>query len=596
MILNSSQQFSWRSIFNSAKQFKKEIVIAHIIAILATLASVPVPLLMPLMVDEVLLNSPGTAIRLMDQLLPLEWQQPAIYIVCVLLLTIFLRTLSVALTVFQSRQFTIIAKHVTFLVRRVLVKQMNKIAISEYETIGSGSLSSHLVTDVETLDKFIGDTLSRFLVSVLAVLGTAVILLWLNWQLGLFILLLNPVVIYFSTKLGSKVKHLKRNENSAFELFQQAVVETLDSIYEIRAANKERHYINRITDRAKGLRNSAIDYSWRSEAAGRASFLIFLIGFEVFRATAMIMVLFTDLTVGEIFAVFGYLWFMMGPVQELLNMQYSYFAASASFKRLNSVLALNTEPKYPMTKDPFTKASELSLSIRDLHFSYNEELEVIRGISLDIKPGEKVAFVGASGGGKSTLVHLLLGLYPVQQGQILFNDVDVTECGFETIRDHTATVLQSPSLFNDNIRNNLTLGQEVDDEQIWQALAVAQLDDFVRQLDEQLDTQVGQRGVKLSGGQKQRIALARMVLSDPKLVIMDEATSALDTKTEANLHGALTDFLKDRTTIIVAHRLSSVKQADRIFVFEDGKISQTGQHHSLLSQPGLYQSLYGSHE
>ena len=595
MILNASGQFSWRSIFSVAKQHKKEIFIAHVIAILATLASVPVPLLMPLMVDEVLLKSPGTAIDWMNHFLAPEWQQPVAYILFVLFLTVFLRILSVALTVYQSRQFTIIAKHVTFLVRSVLVKQIRKIAISEYETLGAGSLSSHFVTDVETLDKFIGDTLSRFLVSVLAVLGTAIILLWLNWQLGLFILLLNPVVIYFSTKLGSKVKHLKRNENNAFELFQQAVVETLDSIYEIRAANKERHYIDRITDRAKGLRNSAIDYSWRSEAAGRASFLIFLIGFEIFRATAMIMVLFTDLTVGEIFAVFGYLWFMMGPVQELLNMQYSYFAASASLKRLNSVLALPTEPVYPMTCDPFSHSEGVSLSIRNLHFSYNEEVEVIRGISLDIKPGEKVAFVGASGGGKSTLMHLLLGLYPLQQGQILINQVDVTDCGFDVIRNNTATVLQTPCLFNDNIRNNLTLGLSVSDERIWQALAVAQLDDFVRQLDAQLDTQVGQRGVKLSGGQKQRIALARMVLSDPKLVIMDEATSALDTKTEADLHRALNDFLKNRTTIIVAHRLSSVKQADRIFVFEDGKISQTGQHQALVTQPGLYQSLYGGH-
>lgn len=595
MVLNASSQFSWQSIFNAAKAYKKEIIIAHVVAILATLASVPVPLLMPLMVDEVLLKTPGPAIEVMDRILPTDWQVPVAYILCVLLFTVFLRTLSVALTVLQSRQFTIVAKHITFLIREVLVKQMRHIAIREYETLGSGSLSSHFVTDVETLDKFIGDTLSRFLVSVLTVFGTAVVLLWLNWQLGLFILLLNPVVIFFSTKLGSKVKHLKRNENSAFELFQQAVVETLDGIYEIRAANKERHYIARIIDRAKGLRNSAIDYAWRSEAAGRASFLIFLIGFEVFRAVAMIMVLFTDLTVGEIFAVFGYLWFMMGPVQELLNMQYSYFAASASLKRLNSVLALSVEPELPAQQSPFTQTSELALSLRNLHFSYNEEVEVIRGISLDIQPGEKVAFVGASGGGKSTLIQLLLGLYPLNRGEILFNDVNVNQCGFELIRSHTATVLQSPCLFNDNIRNNLTLGEDVADERIWQALKIAQLDDFVRKLDEQLDTQVGQRGVKLSGGQKQRIAIARMVLSDPKLVIMDEATSALDTQTEANLHLALTDFLKDRTTIIVAHRLSSVKQADRIFVFEDGKISQTGHHAALVNQPGLYQSLYGNH-
>ncbi|RJG42573.1 ABC transporter ATP-binding protein [Motilimonas pumila] len=592
----NSQPISWQSILTLAKRHKKQIVLANLIAILATLATVPVPLLMPLMVDEVLLNQPGKALEVLQSLLPEQWHQGAVYIVCILLLTIMLRATGVALTILQSRQFTIVAKHVTFAIRRRLVNQINLISIKEYETLGAGSLTSRYVTDVETLDKFIGETLSRFLIGILAIVGTAAILLWINWILGLFILCLNPVVIFFSTRLGSKVKHLKRNENSAFELFQQAIVETLEGIYEIRAANKERHYIQRIIDRASHLKDTSIQFSWKSEAAGRASFLIFLIGFEVFRATAMIMVLFTDLSVGEIFAVFGYLWFMMGPVQELLNMQYSYFAASAALKRINSVLELEQEPKTQQGLNPFSQQENVSVDIKDLHFSYNEEVEVIRGISLSIKPGEKVAFVGASGGGKSTLMHLLLGLYPAASGSIKFNGISTAESGFDTVREHTATVLQSPNLFNDNIRNNITLGQDIDDALIWQALEVAQLRTFVEELELGLDTEVGQRGVRLSGGQRQRLAIARMVLSDPKLVIMDEATSALDTKTEANLHQALNDFLQHRTTIIVAHRLSSVKQADRIFVFEDGKISQTGQHDSLVSTPGLYQSLYGGHQ
>ncbi len=595
MILNSQNKFSWGSIFYVARQYKTQIILANIIAILATLAAVPVPMLMPLMVDEVLLGNPGATLAFLDTLLPPHLHQGVAYIAMILAFTVLLRILSVALSVVQSRQFTIIAKNVTFEIRQVLVKRLGLIAISEYESIGSGGLTSHYVTDVETIDKFIGETLNRFIISLLSVLGTAAILLWINWKLGLFILLLNPVVIYFSKRLGGKVKHLKQRENSAFELFQQALVETLDGIYEIRAANKEKHYFKRILDKAKGVRDDSIAFAWQSEAAGKASFLVFLIGFEVFRATAMIMVLYTNLTVGEIFAVFGYLWFMMGPVQDLLGIQYSYFGATAALNRLNTVMVLNNEPNYNTSVDPFAQQNTVAIELRDVKFSYNKELEVIRGISLTIARGEKVALVGASGGGKSTMVQLLLGLYTKSSGEILIDGQAVEQVGFDKIRSNISTVLQSPSLFNDSIRNNLTWGKHYSEEQIWHALDIAQLKDFVWSLDNKLDTQVGQRGVRLSGGQKQRLAIARMVLSDPKVVILDEATSALDTETETNLHQALSDFLNGRTCIIVAHRLSSVRQADRIVVFEDGLISQTGSHHELISQPGLYKTLYGGH-
>lgn len=193
--------------------------------------------------------------------------------------------------------------------------------MKEYEERGSGGVSSHLVTDVETIDSFLGSSLSRFVVGVLTVFGTAIILLWLDWGLGLFILLVNPLVIYLSRKMGQRVKHLKKAENQSFERFQQRLVETLDGIYQLRAANRERAYLDVLKQDAEAIRHDADKYAWQSEAAGRVSFLMFLIGFELFRAAAMLMVLFSDLTIGQIFAVFGYLWFMLSPIQELLGIQ-----------------------------------------------------------------------------------------------------------------------------------------------------------------------------------------------------------------------------------------------------------------------------------
>ena len=218
---------------------------------------------------------------------------------------------------------------------------------------------------------------------------------------------------------------------------------------------------------------------------------------------------------------------------------------------------------------------------------------MLNGINLTINPGEKVALVGASGGGKSTLVQVLIGLYTAREGMIYYDGVPVTQIGLNVVRENVATVLQHPALFNDTVRQNLTLGRPLPDADLWQALEIAQLKETVSAMKNGLDTMVGRQGVRLSGGQRQRIAIARMILSEPKVVILDEATSALDAETEYQLHMAMNDFLKDRTTLIVAHRLSAIKQANQVYVFEAGTISEQGSHRELLSQNGLYAKLYG---
>ncbi|POF60280.1 ABC transporter ATP-binding protein, partial [Vibrio vulnificus] len=302
---------------------------ANLIAIVATLVSVPIPLLMPLMVDEVLLDQPGKGLAAMNTLLPQAWQTPTGYIFLTLLLVILMRITSQALNILQSRQFTLVSKTITYQMRAKMIDKLGRISIRQYETRGSGGINAHLITDIETIDQFIGSTLAKFVISLLTVVGTAGVLLWLEWRLGLFILLVNPIVIYFSRKLGSKVKHLKKRENQAFEQFQNRLVETLDGIYQLRAANKEREFLSELKQQADQVRLNADKYAWQSEAAGRVSFLLFLLGFELFRAVAMLMVLFSDLTIGQIFAVFGYLWFMLTPVQELLGIQFSWYSAKA---------------------------------------------------------------------------------------------------------------------------------------------------------------------------------------------------------------------------------------------------------------------------
>ncbi|GMM87047.1 ABC transporter ATP-binding protein [Vibrio fortis] len=591
---NSDDTISRSWLTTQVKKHKSKLVFANIIAILATLISVPIPLLMPLMVDEVLLDKPASGLEMMNHLLPDSMQTPTGYIALTLLLVIVMRTVSQGLNILQGRQFTLVSKTITYQMRSKMIDKLGRISIRQYETKGSGGINAHLITDIETIDKFIGSTLSKFLISFLTVLGTAIVLLWLEWRLGLFILLVNPVVIYFSRKLGSKVKHLKKHENQSFERFQNRLVETLDGIYQLRAANKERIFLDELKQQADQVRIDADKYAWQSEAAGRLSFLLFLLGFELFRAVAMLMVLFSDLTIGQIFAVFGYLWFMLGPVQELLGIQFSWYSAKAALKRINDLLTLEEEHR-PISKvNPFSENKEVSVDIENVTFSYTLENTVLNQLSLSIPAGKKVALVGASGGGKSTLIQLLIGVYRTDSGHIKYNGETTDDISFDVIRNQIAVVLQQPILFNDTLRHNLTLGADYDEMSLWRALDIAQMQDVISQLSDGLDTQIGKNGVRLSGGQRQRLAIARMVLSNPKFVILDEATSALDTATEAALHKALSEFLKDRTTLIVAHRLSAVKQADLIYVLEDGQVTQTGTHGELVEQQGLYQTLYGS--
>jgi len=589
---STHQHLDWRGILAELRKHRGAFIKGNLIAVLAVACAVPVPLFLPILVDEVLLHKPGIFIGHVSPLFPNAWHGPVLFVVIALLITVGLRLAAILLNVWQTRIFSLISKEVVYRIRARMLDGLSKIALSEYETLGSGRVTSHFVTDLNAVDGFLGASISGFLVAVLSLIGVSIVLLWMNWQLALFILLLNPAVIGFSTRLGKKVKELKWLENSAFEVFQEALTETLDALNQIRAMNRENYYLARVTDKAAGIRTHAAIYAWKSDAMNRVAFFVFLAGFDTFRAGAMLMVVFSDLTIGQMLAVFGYLWFMMSPVQEIIHIQYAWYAANAALGRINSLLDLKRIEEGESRVNPFTGRDSVGITLCNATFAYGDGDAILDDVNLDVAPGEKVALVGASGGGKSTLVQALLGLYPLKSGEIRYGDAEVSEIGWPLIREHVGVVLQHPVLFNASVRENLTLGREKDDADLWQSLEIAQLKEFVMGFPDGLEALVGKNGVRLSGGQRQRLAIARMVLARPQVVILDEATSALDSDTEHHLHKALAGFLKNRTTLIIAHRLSAVRQADRILVFENGQVVESGDHASLMQQGGLYHKLY----
>ncbi len=574
-----NKRYSLKRLLYHLKEDRKKFFLAQFLALLATLASVPTPLLMPVLVDEVLLHKPGVVTETINNLLG---SGSALYYTLIVLgVVIFLRISYVVLNILQNRIFETLSKKITYSMREEVLRHLQRVSMAEYETLGSGNVASRLVTDIETVDKFLSITISRFLISVLSLVGISVVLLMIHWQLALFILFLNPAVIMFATKLSRKVAALKRDENRAIEAFQSALVETLEVFEQIRAANKETDFFKKLLRLAAEVRERSVSFSWKSDAASRLSFLVFVVGFEIFRAAGILAVAYSNLSIGLMLAIFGYLWFMMTPIQEILGIQYAYKNATVAIQRINELFELKTEPEYPHIKNPFAENRAVEIVLENIHFSYGEK-EVLKGVDMKFAAGKKSAVVGASGSGKTTLARILVGFYPIQKGDIFYNGVSIKEIGLDVVRENVALVLQSPVLFNDTLEFNLTLGKNHSPEEIRNALKMARLEEVVKELPEGLKSIVGKGGVKLSGGQRQRVAIARMILQNPKVVILDESTSALDMDTERELFDMLEEFLRNRTTIIIAHRVSTIKQADYIYVLDEGRVVEMGDFEKFI--------------
>lgn len=583
--------YSFSLLFQEVKKYKKELIIANIISLTAAIIGAIIPLFIPFLVDEVLLDKRGGFTATIDKILG-SVSEPYIYILIAFGLAVFLRAIFFVLNFFQTKIFTIISKNITFKIRENILSHLQNVSLSGYEFFGSGRASSLIVVDVDTIDNFLGTTISRLVISVLMLVSVGIVLFIIDWKMAVFIILINPFVILLTTKIARKISKLKKEQNKTFSLFQDAFNETLEMFVQVKASNQEKAFIGSLKQKAKNIKESSIDFTYKSDAANRFSFLIFMFGFEVFRALGIFMVAYSTLSIGLMLAIFSYLWVMLGPIQDILNIQYAYHNAKMALERINEIFALKKEPSFPKLHNPFKNTQTNSVELENITFSYDEKNPILKNINIKIKKGSRVAIVGASGSGKTSLASLIVGFYPFSKGSLKFDGISSDTIGLDVVRDNVFLVLQNPQLFNSTIRENITLGLHVKEDLIQKAIQIAQLKPLISSLKDGLDTKVGKHGIKLSGGERQRLSIARMVVKNPNIVILDESTSALDVNTEDILFQELDEYLKGKTTIIIAHRLSTIRSADYIYVLDKGDVVEEGSHEELLAKNGVFAFYY----
>lgn len=580
----NKKKINIKNIYNLILENRKDLLLGQVITFLAILISVPIPLMLPALVDEIILEKPGFFVEYVDKLF--GHGDALFYIIVVTIAVILLRIFYFVFGAITTKLFTRISKFVTFKIRERLLIHLKNVSMNEYETIGSGAITSNLITDVNTLDSFIINGASKFLSSILTLIAVSFVIISIHPILGLMILFIQPLIMLLSKKISRSVGKLKKEENKAIEKFQDNLGEVLELYGQIKASSKEKDFFKKSINKAYEVKTTSDEFNFKSIAYERFSFTIFLVAFEILRAAGLVMVVYSDLSIGMMFAMFGYIWFIMTPIQDIISIQYSYANAKSAIERLNKILDLKVESSGKIK----LKEEFLNIEIRNLDFQYNEDKKVLQNINLKINYQEKVALIGASGSGKTTLAQIISGFYEKNSGFIKYNNIQIEDISKESLRENIFLVLQMPLLFNNTLKFNITMGNEnISDEEIYKALKIAQLEDIVKNMKDGLNTIVGKHGIRLSGGQRQRLSIARMIISNPKVVIFDESTSALDVHTETKLFEELKEVLKDKTVITIAHRLSTVKNANKIFVLENGEIVQSGTHEELEDLDGHYQ-------
>ncbi len=475
--------------------------------------------------------------------------------------------------------------------RSDMFNHLEKLPYSFFDNHETGKIMSRMTNDLMDISELAHHGPENLLISTISIVASFIYLCTINWWLTLIVFACVPFLVLITMILRKKMRSAFMRSRQSIGEINAALESSITGIRVTKAFNNSEIESQKFEEGNKKFVHARTDaYKAMGQFHSGTSFIndifnvVVLIAGGFFLSKGFIQV-------GDYTAFTISVGLFISPVMTLIGFMEQYQNGVTGFQRFLEIMDAEPEKDDPQTEE--MKVAEGHIEFKNVNYSYNEGEEVLKNVSLDIKKGEKFALVGPSGGGKTTICHLIPHFYDVKDGQILIDGKDINKITRSSLRANIGIVQQDVYLFNASIRDNILYGRPgATEEEVIEAAKRANIHDYVMSMPEGYDTVIGERGVKLSGGQKQRLSIARVFLKDPAILILDEATSALDNTTEILIQNALDELCKGRTTIVVAHRLSTVKNADEIAVVSGGKIIEQGTHEDLIASDGVYAELY----
>lgn len=471
--------------------------------------------------------------------------------------------------------------------RERLWAHLLKLPVTYFDANKVGESSSRLVNDTGIIKDLLASQFPNFITGAIQLFFSLIILFVMDWEMATLMFVVVPIVVVILLPVGRIMVRLGRKLQAETAKFNGEVSEKLSEVRLIKSSNGEKHEQEAGNHRINKIFTIGV-LDARVEAVLQPIIMtLMMAAFAGILAFGIIRVGQGSLTSGSLVAFLLYLFNVIGPVANFATFFSQIQKALGSTERIQEILRIESEKNLGQQTCDLTNKT---LTAQNLNFSYVKNEPVLQSISFVSRPNSVIAFAGPSGGGKSTIFALLERFYQPDSGKITIGEQDIQDIDLANWRCQIGYVSQNSAIFSGTIRENLVYGltKKMTDEDLWHGLSLAYADQFVREFPDQMETEIGERGIKLSGGQKQRLAIARAFLRDPKILMLDEATASLDSESEGKVQQALDKLMVNRTTLVIAHRLATIVNADQIYFIEHGKVTGHGTHHELMQKHSLY--------